>query len=405
MTRTHSALMAAAVVAACATLAACRSAPTADRLTTPGGSAAVTSASVPATSWPPAVALEPAWSGFVNPVMLTHAGDGSGRAFVVELRGVVRVIDNGRALGTPFLDVSRLVSTGGERGFLSIAFAPDYRTSGRFYVDYTDLNGNSVIARYRVSTKDRNVADPGSAEVLLRVDQPFANHNGGQLAFGPDGYLYVGFGDGGGAGDPHGNGQDPGTLLGKILRLDVSGPGGYTVPPDNPFVATKGFRPEIWDLGLRNPWRFSFDTRTGDLYIGDVGQDAWEEIDFEPAGSGGRNYGWNRYEGTHAYPPGSTPAPTAGLTMPVAEYGHGADISVTGGFVYRGTRWPSLDGVYFFGDYGSGRLRALARVDGAWRATSVAETGMRIASFGQGEDGELYVLDYASGRILRIAGR
>lgn len=410
MTRTHGAFVATAALLACAALAGCRAASTGAGITTPGGSASATSASAPATSapspsWPPAIALEHAWSGFASPVLLTHAGDGSGRAFVVELRGVVRVVKNGAVLDTPYLDISRLVSTGGERGFFSIAFAPDYRTSGRFYVDYTDLNGNSVIARYRVSATDPDVADPGSAEVLLRVVQPFANHNGGQLAFGPDGHLYVGFGDGGSAGDPYGNGQKPGTLLGKILRLDVSGPGGYKVPPDNPFVATKSFRPEIWDLGLRNPWRFSFDTKTEDLYIGDVGQNDWEEIDFEPAGSGGRNYGWNRYEGTHPYPPGSAPAPTLGLTMPVAEYGHDVGIAVTGGYVYRGSRWPALVGAYFFGDYGSGRVWALAREGGTWRTALVAETGLSIAAFGQDEDGELYVLDHASGRVSRIVGR
>lgn len=393
------------LLAALAALAGCGT-PPGSGVTTPGEASPTPPASEPTTSpaWPPRVALEPAWSGFDNPVLLTHAGDGSGRAFVVELGGVVRVVKKGVVLDAPFLNVSKLVSTGGERGLFSIAFAPDYRASGTFYIDYTDVDGDSVIARYRVSASDPDAADPASARIVLRVKQPFANHNGGQVAFGTDGMLYVGFGDGGGAGDPYGNGQNPGVLLGKILRLDVSGVDGYRIPPDNPFVGRKGFRPEIWSLGLRNPWRFSFDTLTGDLYIADVGQGAWEEIDFEPAGAGGRNYGWNLYEGSHAYKEGAK-ASVGEPTMPVAEYGHDVGISVTGGFVYRGTRWPALQGVYFFADYGSGRLWALQRANGVWRDALVAKTGLSIAGFGQDESGEVYVLDLTSGKIERIVGR
>jgi glucose/arabinose dehydrogenase len=351
------------------------------------------------------VKTEVAFTGFDRPVQLTHAGDGSGRAFVVELPGVIRLIQDGKVLPKAFLDVSDKVSTGGERGFFSIAFPPDYAASGRFYVDYTNKDGNSVISRYRVSASDSDSADPGSEQVLLAVDQPFSNHNGGQLAFGPDGYLYVGFGDGGSEGDPFRNGQNPNVLLGKILRLDVSGSGGYSVPRDNPFVGRKGYRPEIWDLGLRNPWRFSFDLANGDLYIADVGGTDWEEIDWEPAHSGGRNYGWNIYEGTHPFPPGTPPASAVGLTMPVAEYGHDQGDAVMGAYVYRGRRWPALAGAYFYGDYGSGRLWALTRRSGSWESAVVADTGLTISGFGQDQSGELYLCDLSSGSISRIVGR
>ena len=384
---------------------ACATQPGSPATTTTGAPVPTPAVPATATPWPPVIALEPAWSGFRQPVLLTHAGDNSGRAFVVELPGRVRVIDGGKVLTKPFLDISSRVSTGGERGLFSVAFPPDYVTSGRFYVDYTNTAGDSVIARYRVSASDRNRADSASAQVLMTVKQPYANHNGGQLAFGPDGCLYIGFGDGGSGGDPQGNGQNPRTLLGKLLRIDVRGAGAYSVPKGNPFVGAAGVRPEIWDLGLRNPWRFSFDTKTGDLYIADVGQNAWEEIDMEPLGAGGRNYGWNRYEGTHAYPPGSAAQPPMTFTMPVAEYGHDVGESVAGGFVYRGTRYPSLQGVYFYGDYTSGRIWALGSRGGVWKTQQVAKTRLAIAGFGQNESGELYVLDLSSGNIAHITGR
>jgi glucose/arabinose dehydrogenase len=350
--------------------------------------------------WPPTIRIEPVWSGFEQPVLLTGAGDGTSRLFVVELTGRIRIIRAGAVLSEPFLDLSRVVSTGGERGLFSVAFPPDYATRGVFYVDYTNAAGDSIIARYRVSS-DPDRADPGSAEVLLTVEQPYANHNGGQLAFGPDGYLYVGFGDGGGAGDPEANAQNPRSMLGKMLRIDVAGAGAYRIPPDNPFVTSADHRSEIWAMGLRNPWRFSFDRSSGDLYIADVGQNAWEEIDVEPAGSGGHNYGWDLFEGTHPYPADAT-RDSAGFTAPVVEYARDAGQSVTGGFVYRGARFPALDGAYFYADFSSGRVWALRRAGTTWQTALVAETELNIAGFGQDDAGELYVLDLKRGDILRI---
>jgi len=360
-----------------------------------------TPAPTPEPVWPPTVTLEPASTGFEQPVLAVGAGDGSNRLFVVELTGRIRVIKGSAVLPEPFLDLSDLISTGGERGLFSVAFPPDYATSGRFYVDYTNAAGNSVIARYRVSD-DPNRADPASAEVLLTVEQPYANHNGGQLAFGPDGFLYIGFGDGGSGGDPQDNAQNPASLLGKMLRIDVSRPGAYGIPLDNPFVGDTTYRAEVWSLGLRNPWRFSFDRSTGELYIADVGQNAWEEIDVEPAGAGGRNYGWNRFEGTHPYPP-DTKRDVEGFTMPVIEYDRSAGQSVTGGFVYRGTQSPTLTGVYVYADYSSGRLWALRRAGTGWETALVAETGRNVAGFGQDDAGEVYMLDVERGDVLRIA--
>jgi glucose/arabinose dehydrogenase len=405
MRRTRDRLLAAALLSASLLATACAVQPGSPAATTTGAPVPTPTVSVTTIPWPPVIALEPAWSGLRQPVLLTHAGDGSGRAFVVELPGTVRVIDGGKVLAKPFLDISARVSTGGERGLFSVAFPADYAKSGRFYVDYTNTDGDSVIARYRVFASDRNLADPASEQVIMTVKQPYANHNGGQLAFGLDGCLYIGFGDGGGSGDPQGNGQSRDTLLGKLLRIDVRGEGAYTIPKGNPFAGTARVRPEIWDLGLRNPWRFSFDTKTGDLYIADVGQNAWEEIDIESPGSGGRNYGWNLYEGTHPYPPGSAATPPITFTMPVAEYGHDMGEAVTGGFVYRGARYPSLQGVYFYGDDASGRIWALAARDGVWKTEQVAKTRLAIAGFGQDESGELYVLDLSSGDIAHITGR
>ncbi|MDX2141562.1 MAG: PQQ-dependent sugar dehydrogenase [Chloroflexota bacterium] len=343
--------------------------------------------------------------GFSRPLYLTHAGDGSGRLFVLEQGGRIWILQDGQRLDTPFLDLTALVSTDAnsfgytERGLLGLAFAPDYATSGIFYVNYTDRSGDSVVARYRV-TADANVADSASAEILLTVDQPYANHNGGHLAFGPDGYLYIGFGDGGSQGDPQGNGQRLDTPLGKILRIDVSGETGYTVPADNPFVGTPDAMPEIWAFGLRNPWRFAFDRATGDLYIGDVGGSAWEEINFQPADSaGGENYGWSLFEASQA----RTAAGNAGLVMPIAEYPHSEGISVTGGYVYRGERIPDLQGIYLYGDFGFGTVWAAWRdAAGAWgSAVYIANSGQVISSFGEDEAGELYIVNY-SGLVMRL---
>jgi glucose/arabinose dehydrogenase len=345
--------------------------------------------------------------GLTRPVYLTNAGDGSGRLFVVEQRGKILIIKDGTLLDKPFLDVSGLVSREAlgsgytERGLLGLAFHPDYKQNGQFFIDYTDRNGNTVVARYTVSASDPDQADSTSAQGILYVDQPYANHNGGQLAFGPDGYLYVAFGDGGSGGDPQGNGQNLGTLLGKILRLDINSVDGYSVPPTNPFVGNSAVRPEIWAWGFRNPWRFSFDRQTGDLYIGDVGQNSWEEVDFQPASSkGGENYGWNAYEGTHVY---SGQQPASDVVMPIAEYGHSSGrCSVTGGYVYRGQQIAGLQGYYLYGDWCAGTIWATQRDSGGnWQTVVSLETGLQISSFGQDEAGELYVVDYG-GAILRL---
>jgi glucose/arabinose dehydrogenase len=330
-------------------------------------------------------------------VHLTHAGDGSGRLFVVERSGRIRIIRNGAVLPTAFLDLTPVVgAAGSEQGLLSVAFPPGFAGKRYFYVDYTDLAGNTVVARYRLGA-DPDLADPGSGETLLAVPQPFANHNGGQLAFGPDGLLYVGLGDGGGAGDPFGNAQNLGTLLGKILRLDVeAGIAPYAIPPGNPFGN------EIWALGLRNPWRFSFDRSTGDLYLGDVGQAAVEEVDFQPAASpGGQNYGWDIMEGSNCF--GTTVCDRTGLTLPVFEYGHaGGDCSVTGGFVYRGQAFPGLQGIYLLGDFCSGRIHGVRRAGAGWEGTLLLDTPLSISTFGEDEAGNLFVADFGTGDIYQV---
>ena len=295
------------------------------------------------------------------------------------------------------LDLTHRVSLGGEQGLLGLAFAP----SGRYlYVDFTDTSGDTHVSEFAF---DDDGADLASERQVLFVEQPFSNHNGGALAFGPDGYLYVALGDGGSAGDPMGNAQSLSTLLGKLLRISPRPSKGepYSIPPDNPFVGQAGARPEIWDYGLRNPWRFSFDTATGDLWIGDVGQSAWEEIDLEPAGSpGGSNFGWDRLEGTHPFEGTAVP----GSIPPIFEYEHGdGSCAVTGGYVYRGEQIPDLVGAYVFGDYCLGVLGAFVPLDG--RATQVRALGPRVdalASFGQDARGELYVLSLA-GTVFEIA--
>ncbi len=345
--------------------------------------------------------LVPVADGLRQPVSITHAGDA--RLFVVQQGGQVRIVKDGTLLKDPFLDVSDRLTTGGERGLLGLAFPPDYAASGRFYVYYTGENGQSVLSRFRVTPGNPDRADETSEEVLLTQAQPYSNHNGGQLAFGPDGYLYLGLGDGGSGGDPSGNGQNLGTLLAKLLRLDVSPATGYAVPTDNPFVSTAGARPEIWAYGLRNPWRFSFDRVTGDLYIADVGQDAFEEVDLQPAGStGGENYGWKIMEASTCY--NASACDESGLTLPIIEYPHGPQwgTSISGGYVYRGEAVPALEGRYVFADFTSGRVWSAGATDG-WQVTPLLETGFNVSTFGEGVDGELYVADYSGGLIYRLA--
>jgi glucose/arabinose dehydrogenase len=354
----------------------------------------------------PQIDLRPVASGLVNPVAITHASDGSGRLFITLQAGKIVIFKGTQILPTPFLDISSLVSSGGERGLLSVAFHPDYGNNGFFFVDYTNTDGNIVIARYRVSS-DPNVADPTSAEILLTILHPtFANHNGGQLQFGPDdGYLYIGVGDGGSGGDPSNHGQSLDTFLGKILRIDINSGSPYAIPPTNPFPG--GAVPEIWAYGLRNPWRFSFDRSTHDLFIGDVGQDSFEEVDFQPAGSpGGQNYGWNIMEGDHCFNPPSN-CDSTGLTLPIVEYEHGPNdsigCSISGGYRYRGTQNPDLTGIYFYGDFCSGRIwGASEQAGGGWTTAELLDTSLSISTFGEDEAGEIYVADYSQGAIYRI---
>lgn len=338
-------------------------------------------------------------SGFTHPVQVTHAGDGSGRLFVVEQPGKIRIIRDDVVLDRPFLDITSLTHAAGEQGLLGLAFHPEYPNNGYFYVDYTRASdGTTVIARYRRSGEDPDQADPSSATTILTVDQPYGNHNGGQVLFGPDGYLYISLGDGGSGGDPQENAQDLTSLLGSILRIDVDRGNPYAIPPDNPYVDIPG-RDEIWAIGLRNPWRFSFDRTTGDVYIGDVGQNAWEEIDVYPAwGSGAPgspNFGWDCYEGTHQYE--WTPdCNDKAFIAPIAEYSHDVGNSVTGGFVYRGTRYPKLAGRYFYADYVNGKIWSVTQTGTGFAAPTLElDTDLNITGFGEDEAGELYVVDRA----------
>ena len=349
---------------------------------------AVPSAEAPAWAPGAGVKLERVTDRVDSPVDLTSI-PGDPRLFVVEQRGVIKVIANGRVLDTPFLDLTDRVSSGGERGLLGLAFHPDYAKNGWLFVDYTDKHGDTRVERYSV-TRDSNRADPKSGQLVIEIDQPYSNHNGGDVEFGPDGMLYIGMGDGGSGGDPHGNGQNKDALLAKLLRLDVSHGLPYTIPQGNPF-AHGGGRPEIWALGLRNPWRFWIDPPAGLLYIADVGQNAWEELDVAPLSTPGLDYGWNRYEGTHAF---RGDRDTKGLMMPVLEYSHRDGCSITGGVVYRGTRVPALQGCYVFSDYCRAWIRSVRIVNGRateWREWRFPELES-VTSFGVGGDGELYVL-------------
>jgi len=349
----------------------------------------------------PSIALIPVASGLSSPTAIANARDGSGRLFIVQQSGQIRVYAGGQILPTPFLNIASLVSSSGERGLLGLAFHPSYAANRAFYVYYTNTAGNIVIARYLVSAANPNVADPASAAVLLTIPHPtFGNHNGGQLAFGPDGHLYAGVGDGGGSGDPNNNAQNLGSLLGKVLRLDVNAATPY-IPAGNPFPGSL-----IWALGLRNPWRFSFDRTTGDLFIADVGQGSREEVDFQPAGSpGGRNYCWPNQEGMTVFDPnrpcngGGTPTP------PILDYAHALGCSVTGGYRYRGVVYPDLVGTYFYGDFCSGRIWGANDVGGAWSTIQLLDTTLQISTFGEDEAGEVYLADYAGGVIYRIVSQ
>lgn len=330
--------------------------------------------------------------GFNRPLLVANAGDGSGRLFIVEQDGAIQVIANNQVLATPFLNIDgRVRSEGNEQGLLGLAFHPNYEENGYFYVNYTDNNGDTVVARYSVSG-DPNVADADSEQILLQVDQPYSNHNGGHIEFGPDGYLYIGLGDGGSGDDPGNNGQNPDTLLGTLLRIDVDNGDAYAIPGDNPFVNGGGAH-EVWAYGLRNPWRFTFDEDTGDMFIADVGQNQYEEINYLPGGIvGGSNFGWRYREGAHEYI--GSPPEGLNLTDPVAEYQHPVGCSVTGGVVYRGSMLPAWVGVYVYGDFCTGVMFGLVQgPDGLWNNEEIYRLPINITSFGADESGEIYVLD------------
>jgi hypothetical protein len=358
----------------------------------------------------PQLELQPFASGFQSPIGIMNAGDD--RLFVIQQRGLIRIIDlEGNIADTPFLDFSGTVSQEGfETGLLGLAFHPDYNENGYFFVSYTrETDGNSVISRFSVSDDDPNLADPDSEQVLLTADQPFANHNGGQILFGPDGYLYIALGDGGSAGDPEDNAQDPTTLLGKMLRIDVDGDNGngYAIPADNPFVDDETTPDEIWALGLRNPWRNSFDRYTGDFWIADVGQTDREEVNFQPAGSpGGDNYGWRCYEGTMEFNLEGCDDPE-NYVFPVFEYGHpdetGCTGSITGGYVYRGAIYSGMFGVYLAGDYCTGVFYYVSHENSEFEGGELITINeQEITSFGEDRYGELYVALIGSGEILRV---
>ena len=350
---------------------------------------------------PRAVIREQVDSGFSSPLVHTAPPGDSQRLFVVEQTGLIRIIRHDSVLTRPFLRLNTLVSCCGERGLLGLAFHPAYATNGWFFVHYTNTAGDTRVMRYTVSANP-DVADSLSAQQVLAEPQPYPNHNGGMLAFGPDGYLYIGLGDGGSSNDPENRAQNPGTILGKMLRLDVNGALPYAIPPGNPFVGLGGYRPEIWAVGLRNPWRYSFDRGTDRLYIADVGQREREEINIQPPGVGGVNWGWKIMEGNSCFVAGCSPI---GLTRPVLDYTHADGCAVSGGYVYRGQRLPSLQGHYFYADYCQGWVRSLY-----WDGQAITDQrdwpslapGGTIGSFGEDAAGELYVMSLSNGTVHRF---
>ena len=352
---------------------------------------------------PPQLTLAPFVTGLNNPLGLEQPDDGSGRFFVVEQSGLIRIIQNGSVLNTPFLDIRGKVHFAGESGLLGVSFHPGYAQNGHFYVNYVRLVNSqrqSIIAEYKVLSTDPNQADLASERILLTVNQPsFDNHKAGQLAFGTDGFLYFGLGDGGSGGDPFGNGQNTQVLLGKLMRIDVNSTTGnlpYAIPTDNPF-ANGGGRPEIWAYGLRNPWRFSFDSQSGRLFLADVGQASWEEVDLIDKGG---DYGWNVMEGSHCYNP-SSGCNSAGIILPITEYSHAEGQAIIGGFVYHGSAIPALQGVYIFGDFVAGKIWGIQENSGSWARTLLANTGKNLSAFGRDQNGELYAVDYG-GAVWKI---
>ena len=357
-----------------------------------------------AATWP-ILYTNTAFSGSNAPLFVT--GDGTGaRRYVVERAGRILVADANSSATSVFLDIRPQVSVVSERGLLGLAFEPNYAVTGRFYVYYVDGNGLTHLSRFQRNPGNANLALPGSEVSVLTWQRPFGNHNGGWIGFGPDGMLYVASGDGGGGGDPQDNGQKLSTLLGKLLRIDVVGVATYAIPPDNPFVGMAGARGEIWAYGLRNPWRNSFDS-TGRLFIGDVGQDASEEINVAPAGAAGRNYGWRRYEGSQPYPIGSAATSRSGLTFPVMEHSHPGAESISGGYVYEGTKYPNMRDTYFYGDFVLGKIWGLRQAGSVWSSKLLLDTTLLIPSFGVDDADRLYLTSFGDGAVheLRDATR
>ncbi|MEX2179463.1 MAG: PQQ-dependent sugar dehydrogenase [Gemmatimonadaceae bacterium] len=355
--------------------------------------------STPPEPLPDGLSVVPVVTGLTSPVFLT-APAGDSRLFIVEQPGRIRVVKNGTLLATPFLDIVARVGSGGERGLLGLAFHPQFATNGFFYVNFTDGDGHTRIERFH-ATPTSDVASATSATLVLGYDQPFSNHNGGMLLFGPDGMLWIGTGDGGSGGDPQDHGQRLNSLLGKMLRIDVAGTP-YSVPPDNPYLGTAGARAEIWGTGLRNPWRYAFDRTNGLLYVADVGQNAWEEVHVVPGNPGGVNFGWRIMEGSHCRT--AEPCDMTGLNIPVHEYSHADGCSITGGFVYRGNAIPGIRGHYFYSDFCAGFLRSFNLFGGIvvdQREWDVGALGF-VTSFGEDASGELYILS-TNGTVYRLA--
>ena len=377
----------------------------------PAGAASIERPAEPAPAVPAApgdlIKLTLIKSGLSSPVFVTAPGDGTNRLFIVEKTGRIRVLQGGQLLAKPFLDISASVSRGSEQGLLGLAFHPNFKANHKVYINFTNRSGDTIISEYRTYFGNTNLAKPSTKRRILEIPQPYENHNGGGLAFGPDGFLYIGLGDGGSGGDPGNRAQNKETLLGKMLRIGINGSTGskhYKIPATNPFVGTFGWD-AIWQYGLRNPWRWSFDRVTGDLWIGDVGQNAWEEIDHGiDAGNGpgrGVNWGWRVLEGKHCYPSGNS-CSTSGKTMPVTEYGHGGGrCAVTGGYVYRGAAVPAIQGDYLYGDFCSGEIWGLDNPYTSPTPVLLLDTSLLISSFGEDRDGELYVTDL-NGRLYRV---
>lgn len=350
------------------------------------------------------ITLSPFADGFILPttIVATYTKDDS-RLFISEQSGIIRIVDkNGQTASQSFLDINQKVLNNGEMGLLGLVFSPNYTTNGFFYINYVNKNQETIIARYKVSSNP-NVADLNSEKIILKIQQPYTNHNGGDLKFGPDGYLYIALGDGGSGGDPQNRAQNKDSLLGKILRIDVNKGDPYSIPPTNPFINKPETQSEIWAYGLRNPWRISFDKISGDLYIADVGQNSIEEVNLQKSNSkGGENYGWRCYEGNFPYNSEGCQEKSNYIT-PIFEYDHQEGrCSITGGFVYRGNTYPTFEGKYFYGDFCSGQLYYAENVANKWRQTLAAKTTYSISTFGQDTQNELYVADYRGGGIYKI---